>query len=600
MGVVKYTLPLVFPLMFKYVVDVLVMHQPKLEAINALMDRWCSWLALTLGMGSSTTAKLAALAVAGTALFAVQAVATYFADYWAGIAGNRLILELRHRMFQHAQRLSHSFFDRNSSGSLVSRFTNDIQLAQNLVASTLTNIWMDAAALGCVVWMLFLLDARLAAIALCVVPVYVVLIRLASPRIKAVSHEVQDRLAEFSGELEQRMAGAAIVKSFGREEFEAERLHVQATGLHERMVGKVRLVAMQQMGAEFITRVAPLAVICCAALMIVRGRMEVGTVVAFIGFLGYVYQPLEHFSQLSSEVANSVAAIERIFEFLDTRPEIAERPFSIPLRVKRGAIAFDQVSFAYSRPDSKPRQVLRDVNVKIEGGSIVALVGRSGAGKTTMASLIPRFYDVTAGRVLIDGKDVRHLDLKSLRAAIGVVTQDTMLFSTTIRDNLAYGNPQASDADLWEALEQANIADFVATLPDGLDTKIGTRGMKLSGGQRQRLAIARAFLKNPPILILDEATSALDSESESLVHQATRRLMNGRTSIVIAHRLSLAASADMVVVLDNGAVAEIGTHESLLRYGGIYAQLFTEQAQALGVFSETLPAEAAGNMRSLA
>lgn len=240
------------------------------------------------------------------------------------------------------------------------------------------------------------------------------------------------------------------------------------------------------------------------------------------------------------------------------------------------------------------------MNVKIEGGSIVALVGRSGAGKTTMASLIPRFYDVTAGRVLIDGKDVRHLDLKSLRAAIGVVTQDTMLFSTTIRDNLAYGNPQASDADLWEALEQANIADFVATLPDGLDTKIGTRGMKLSGGQRQRLAIARAFLKNPPILILDEATSALDSESESLVHQATRRLMNGRTSIVIAHRLSLAASADMVVVLDNGAVAEIGTHESLLRYGGIYAQLFTEQAQALGVFSETLPAEAAGNMRSLA
>jgi ABC-type multidrug transport system fused ATPase/permease subunit len=315
--------------------------------------------------------------------------------------------------------------------------------------------------------------------------------------------------------------------------------------------------------------------------MIVAGRMELGTVVAFIGYLGYLYLPLERFSQLSTVVSNSLAAIERIFDLFDTRAEVVERTFSLPLRVKRGSVQFESVSFSYRPNDPAGRHALRDVSFKVEGGTTVALVGRSGAGKTTLASLIPRFYDATAGRVLIEGKDVRNLSLRSLRDAIGIVTQETTLFGTTIRENLCFGKPDAIPSQMWHALEQANIRPFVESLPDGLDTVIGERGVKLSGGQRQRIALARVFLKNPPILILDDATSALDSESENLVHEAMRRLMLGRTTFLIAHRLAAAVGADLIMVLEQGELVESGSHDELLERGGHYAQLFYEQARGL-------------------
>ncbi len=582
MGIVKFNLPLAFPLAFKYIIDVLVVHTHKLTGLNAFMDRWCIAIASALGLSISMSSKLAVLAGVMTLLMLGQAAATYCAEHWTGIAGNRMILDLRCAMFRHLQSLSHSFFDRNPSGAVASRFISDVEQAQNLVSSTLVNVWTEAVALLTIVPILFLLDRRLAVISILGFPFYFLLIRLFAPRIRAASRDVQHMMGEFSGELQEQVAGMGIIKSYGREEFVADKFLDRTAILHERTIERVRLTARQQMYCEFITRIAPLAVVSAAALMIVRGGMEVGTVIAFIGLLGFLYVPMERFSQLSTIVNASMAAIERIFEFLDSKPEVVERADAVPLEVKTGAVSLEHVDFGYASRDGQDvRPVLSDIDLKIEGGTTVAFVGRSGAGKTTIASLVARFYDATAGRVMIDGQDVRGLSLSSLRDSIGVVHQDALLFSTSIRENLCFGKQHATEKEMWEALDNANIKAFVEALPQKLDTVIGERGVKLSGGQRQRLALARAFLKNPPILILDEATSALDSEAENLIRDAIRRLMSNRTSFMIAHRLAMAVNADKIVVLDQGRIVEVGTHQELLEKRGLYATLFNEQARGL-------------------
>jgi len=587
MGILKFVLPLAFPLAFKYVFDVLLVPQPKLEPVNALLDRWCLGLARTLGMDPSAQGKLAALTIALVTLFVVQAIATYYRNYWASSAGHRLIFDLRYALFLHMQRLSHSFFDRNSSGAIVSRFTNDIQQAQNFVGAAMINIWMDGASLGFVVWILFVLDHRLAWISLCVVPFYVVLIRALSPQIRAASHQLQEVVEEFSGELQEQVAGATTVKSFAREEHEARRFHDRTSEIYDVTIKNVKLASMHQMFTEFITRVAPLVVIWAGALMILGGKMALGTMVAFYAYLAALYLPLQRFSELSIIVSSSLAAIDRLFAFFDLTPEVADNPRSVPLRITRAAIRLDHVSFGYpAQGNGEIHEVLHAVDLSVEPGTTVALVGRSGAGKTTLAGLIPRFYDPTSGSATIDGADVRNVTLKSLRDAIGIVPQDAVLFSASVRENVQYGRPGASDAAVWKALEQANIRDFVDSLPTGLDTMIGERGVKPSTGQRQRLALARIFLKDPPILILDEATSALDSEVENLIHDAIRRLMAGRTSVLIAHRLATAVGADVIVVLDQGNVVQTGSHQELLARGGVYAQLYHEQTRKLAIDPE--------------
>ncbi len=606
MGVLKFTLPLIFPLAFKYVIDVLLLPQPKLDHYNAMFDRMCTWIALTLGLGATPVGKLEALAAAMFAIFAVQAVATYFRNYWASMAGHRLIFDLRYALFLHMQRLSHSFFDRNTSGGIVARFISDIASAQNFVGSGMINTWMDAASLGAVLYLMFELDVRLAWISLIIVPFYVAVIRVLSPRIKEASHDLQETVEEFSGELQERVAGVATVKSFAREKEEARRFHDRTTELYNLTIRNVRLASTHQMFGEFIGRAAPMMVVWAGAIFILHHRMTVGTMVAFFGLLGSLYLPLQRYSELSIIVATSLAAIERIFNLFDEIPEVADRPGASELRVTRGEVLCEQVSFAYQPLDGgEPRTVLSDVNLQVRAGTTVALVGRSGAGKTTLAGLIPRFYEPSAGRILIDGVDIAGVTLNSLRRQIGIVPQDAVLFSASIRENVQYGRPGASDPEVWAALESANIRDFVETLPARLDTLIGEGGIKPSTGQRQRLALARAFLKNPPILILDEATSGLDSEVENLIHDAVRRLMKGRTSFLIAHRLASAVDADVIVVLDGGRMVETGRHADLLECGGVYAQLYNEQARKLLLFDEhtnrragSLMAERAGGVRT--
>ena len=582
MGILKFGLPLAFPLAFKYVFDVLLVPQPRMERVNRLIDGWCIALAGLLHLGAGATGKLEALTAGLFVLFIFQAISTYYRNYWASTAGHRLIFDLRYALFLHMQRLSHSFFDRNASGGIVSRFVSDIQLAQNFVGSAMINIWMDGISLGLVIWILFELDTRLAWISLVVVPFYVAVIRILSPRIKDASHELQEVVEEFSGELQERVAGAATVKSFAREAEEARRFHERTTELYDLTITSVKLASTHQMFTEFITRAAPLIVIWAGAIFILHGKMALGTMVAFYAYLGALYLPLQRFSELSVIVANSLAAIERIFAFFDETPEVRDVPGARPIAVRRGDVAIEKLSFAYqAMGESKPRIVLHDINLQVAAGTTVALVGRSGAGKTTLASLVPRFYEPSAGRIAIDGIDIASVTLKSLRDSIGIVPQDAVLFSASIRENVQYGRPGAPDADVWHALEQANIREFVDSLPEKLDTMIGEGGLRPSTGQRQRLALARVFLKNPPILILDEATSGLDSEVENLIHDAVRRLMKGRTSFLIAHRLASAVEADIIVVLDRGRLVESGPHADLLAHRGVYAQLYGEQTRKL-------------------
>ena len=594
MGVGKFTLPLAFPFAFKYVVDVLLASQPKPDRIDLIIDRWCTSVANLSGLGATAQGKLAALSLVMLLIYVLQSAVSYFRNYWAGIAGNRLIFGLRGRLYSHLQRLPHSFFDRNPAGAIVSRVLNDVTQASDLVNSTLIDVWTDASLLGLVVFALFELNWRLALISLCIAPLWVGFMRYFAPRIKAVSHRMQEAVEIISGEVHERVVGATTVKSFGREEHEVGVFNDRHEILFERTIDKLKLASAQEMLIQLLTRCAPAVVVWAGAVMIIKGEMTLGTLMAFFTLLGFLYLPLERFAQLSIVVSASTAAIERIFNFLDLKPEITDHPLARPFNVKRGAVEFEGVKFSYPpREGASRREVIKGIDLRVPGGYRIALVGRSGAGKTTLANLIPRFYDVTGGRVLIDGKDVRHFTLKSLRESVSLVSQDALLFSASVRENLRYARPDASDEMMWQALDLANLRSFVEELPERLDTVIGERGVKVSGGQRQRLALARAFLKDSKIVILDEATSAVDSEAENLIHEAMERLMVGRTVFLIAHRLRSALTADMIVVLDHGKVVESGTHHELLRRSGTYARLYHEQTRGLAAIEPPTPGGAA-------
>jgi ABC-type multidrug transport system fused ATPase/permease subunit len=589
MGVVKFVVPLAFPLALKYLTDVVLARDPAAvsEATNHALERWCTavlhwvpWLGAdasgTAAGGTAASGRLLVVTLSVLILYLFLGVASFYRSYWAGQAGHRLIFDLRYALYQHIQGMSHSFFDERRSGSIVARFVNDIQLAQNFVGSALTNVWMDGAALGFVVCILFVLEHRLAWVALAVIPFYMALIRYFSPRIKAASQSVQEMLEDFSGELQEKIAAAAVVKAFGREEHEARRFYDSSRTLLDLTLRNVALSSASQAGTTLLTSIAPLVVVSVASAMILRGTLSVGTMIAFYAYLGSLYLPLQRFSELSVVVSNSLAAMERIFEFFDIRPEVAESPAARRLLRVTGRVTFRHATFSYpTRRNGHP--ALQDIDIEVAPGETVALVGRSGAGKSTLVSLIPRFYDASEGAVSVDGVDVREVTLASLRAQIGIVPQDPILFSGTLQENLLYGKPDATEAQVRAAAIAANADEFIAQLPDGYLTLVGERGLRLSGGQRQRVAIARTFLKDPPILILDEATAALDSESENLIHDALRRLMHGRTTFIIAHRLSTVMHADRIVVIEKGTICEVGRHTELLARRGVYSQLYDEQ-----------------------
>lgn len=498
---------------------------------------------------------------------------TFVRHYYAGKAGHRAIFDLRCDLYYHILRLSASFFSRNRSGGIVSRLIGDIAQAQNLVGTALTNVWMDSVSLLVVLYFMFNIDVKTALVALATFPPYLFCFRRLGDRIKESSREVQKEMESLSGSVTEKIAGSIIVRAFAHEKREEKVFHADSEKLYKSNMRTVYFQSLNVVFTNTLIALAPLVVTLYGGWRVIAGRLSVGDLIAIGMYLGPLYLPLQRFSELNVIFANAMAALERIFEIMDFKPEIVDKPNAIELPTAQGKIEFIDVHFGY-----EPHiQVLKGISFVAEPGQKVALVGRSGSGKSTVASLIPRFYDVDAGSVRVDGHDVRDLQLKSLRRHIGMVLQDPILFSGTIRDNILYGNAKADDKSLLDACRAANVLEFIEELPEGWLTEVGERGCQLSGGQKQRITIARAFLRNPRILILDEATSALDTESERLIQDALSRLMAGRTVIIIAHRLSTVAAADLILVLDGGHIVERGTHEELLARKGLYRELYSCQ-----------------------
>ncbi len=512
-----------------------------------------------------------------TLAFLGRAPTTYYRSYLATVAGSRAIFDIRLDLYRHLQRLSMTYHATRRTGGTISRLINDLNTAQGILNEGIVAIAMDVLFLSGVVVFLFYWDWRLAAVSLTTLPLYGLVFRFLNPRLREVATEVQEEMQELSGEVTEKISAVQVIISFTREKTEQIKFFRRHRKYYSTLIRRERLKVLLTTVAEFLTEVGPIVVICYGGYRVINGTLSPGALLIFNGFLAHLYLPTRRLADYSAKLQEKLSALERVFEVLDSPPDIKDLPGAVPLLRPKGRVEFRNVHFAYD--PQKP--VLQGINLIAEPGQSVAIVGRSGAGKTTVVNLIPRFYDPTEGCVLVDNRDIRTLTVRSLRDNIGIVLQDSILFSGTIKENILYGRHNATEREMIRAAEMAQIAEFIESLPDGYDTIVGERGVMLSGGQRQRISIARAFLRDPRILILDEATSNLDSGAEQAIQEALSRLMKGRTTFVIAHRLSTVINCDKVIVLDAGRVVQEGTHAQLIQEKGPYRTLCEEQFGAI-------------------
>ena len=576
LGIINYSVGAIVPSVTGYVIDRIIMahsaapHTGRVNRLYPVLDHLLHRFA-PYATPSGQANFLLGLVIA---VLLTMGFVMFGRGYLVGIGGQRVIFKLRNDLYEHIQSLSLSFFQQNRSGSIVSRLTSDIALAQNFIGNACTLLWMDSiSVIGIAVW-LFMLSPRMATVSLIVLPFWVFSVRFFGQRIRKASHAVQEGLSELSGQVQEKVAGATVVQAFAREKRETRLFHRMHRSLYDRQVTTVRYQALNMAASNVLTSVAPITVVLFGAHEVLAGRMTTGMMITFWTTLGMFYMPLQRLTDMAAVIANAGAAIDRIFDIFDIAPDIADADGAVALPPKiEGRVELRNVTFGYD-PDVP---ILKGLNLDIKPGEVIAFVGPSGAGKSTLVNLVPRFYDVTGGAILVDGLNIADVKVKSLRNNIGMVLQDNILFTGTIKDNILYGRPGATDEEIVEAAVAANAHHFIEALPDGYETEIGERGTKLSGGQKQRLAITRAFLRDPRILILDEATSALDSESEKLIQNALNRLMVGRTTLIIAHRLSTIMHADKIVAMQDGRIIEVGTHTDLLANRSLYYHLYKAQ-----------------------
>jgi len=516
--------------------------------------------------------------VAGLILltYLAKGIGGYASGFLMADVGQRVVRDLRNQLFRHTLDQSAAFFARRTSGELVSRITNDVNQVQSVVSETIADLIRESLSVVGLAGLLFFYDWHLALVVLTAAPLVVYPLVTLGKRVRSTSRRGQEQLAEVTQIATETLAGHRIVKAFGAEAREAERFGGATQRLYRTNMRVTSALSALPPIMESLGGVAAIAALWYGASRIQQKLLTPGEFSAFLGAAFMMYQPIKKLSRVNASIQQALAAAHRIFEMLDTHSEVKDAPGAPAIAPLRSAVAFHDVGFAYD--DDPDRFILRNVSFSVKAGQVAAIVGLSGAGKTTLVNLIPRFYDVTEGAVTVDGVDIRSVSLKSLRAQTALVTQETVLFDDTVAANIAYGMPGATRDQIEAAARAAHADEFVAQLPGRYDARIGERGQRLSGGQRQRLAIARAILKDCPLLVLDEATSALDAESESLVQDALSNLMQNRTTFVIAHRLSTVRRADLIVALEKGRVAEVGTHDELLsRPGGVYAKLYAIQ-----------------------
>jgi subfamily B ATP-binding cassette protein MsbA len=507
----------------------------------------------------------------------LKGVFDYAGNYLVNYAGFGMIRDLRHNLYQAIIRRSAAFFQKHSTGTLLSTLVNDVERVQFAMTSILAEFLLQAFTFIFLAGAVVVLGKKLSLVLLLFVPGILYSAGKIGRRVRHTTRRGQDKLAEIQNILHETITGNRIVKAFSMEKWELARFREAARRLFR---ANLRSVAASAVSSPLMDVFGSMAI----ALLLLLGRDQIragvfttGSFIAFIVAVFKLYDPVRKFALFNNGFQQALGASDSIFSFMDAQDEVTEKPGAKPLPPFHDRITFDGVGFSYEANGSEAREILRNINLEVRKGEVLAVVGSSGAGKSTLVHLVPRFFDVTAGRLMIDGFDVRDVTLSSLREQIGIVTQDTVLFNDTVRNNIAYGQPHVSQERVEAAARAALAHEFISEMPAGYDTVIGERGLRLSGGERQRIAIARALLKNAPILILDEATSALDTESESLVQSALQNLMSGRTVIVIAHRLSTVRRADRIAVLENGTVSDVGSHEDLMKRLGTYRRLYDLQ-----------------------
>jgi ATP-binding cassette, subfamily B, bacterial MsbA len=510
--------------------------------------------------------------------YVVKGVGRYGQSYLMASVGERVVATLRGHLYAHIQQMPLSFFADLHSAELMSRVVTDVNRLARVSSTVLVMAIRQLAMIVALLSVMLVREWRLAVIALAVLPFVGVAVRAIGRRLYRINKRSQEKVAELNILLHEAFSGMKIVKAFGRESHEAQRFDRVNRRLLDLALKDHRTDEVTEPLMEILAAVAITGVLWYAGRQVIAGVMTPGDFFSFTAAMALIYGPVRQLSRIMNTVQQSTSSVERVFEILDTPPAIADRPGARVLPGFTGTLRFEAVSFRY--PGS-PELTLRDITLDVHRGEVVAFVGMSGAGKSTLIDLVPRFHDVTAGRITVDGHDVREVTQASLRALIAVVTQETFLFSDSIRDNIAYGRPGATAEDIGLAARQAHAEEFILACPEGYATLVGERGVRLSGGQRQRLAIARAFLKDPPILILDEATSDLDAESEFMVQQALTDLMRGRTVLVIAHRLATVRNADRIVVVHEGRIVQVGRHDELIARDGVYRRLYALQMEGV-------------------